>query len=104
LDDKYVLFDYTSTMHDQKGTAHGIFAWDEKMDLYRFWWFENSGNFSTANCKFVDDGKLFMHWQDSLLLQTFTRVDSDKMILRMESPNAEGAYDLIMEVIFTRTS
>jgi len=102
LDDKYVYFDYTTLIDGKKGQAHGIFARDEKSKIYKFWWFESSGNFSTATCNFINDETLFMNWHDSLLIQTFKKVSSDKVILRMENPDSEGEYELILEVIFTR--
>ena len=102
LDDKYVLFDYGSSLTEDQGEAHGIFVWDEKTKLYRYWWFENSGNFDQATCSFLDDGALFMNWHGSLFVQSFRAVDPDKVILRMEHPTAKGEYELAMEVIFTR--
>lgn len=62
LNDKYVQFEYSS---ESGGAAKGIFAWDGKMELYRYWWFENSGNFSSATCNFIDEGILAMNWLDS---------------------------------------
>ena len=38
LDDKYVFFDYSSVVSNEKGQAHGIFAWDEKVKIIRYWW------------------------------------------------------------------
>jgi hypothetical protein len=105
LDDKYVFADYSgtiSTAPDKIGKAHGIFAWDEKSNVYRYWWFESSGSFTNATCNFVNDETLFMNWHDSLFIQTFQKVDNNKVILRMEHPNSEGKYGLVMEVIFTR--
>ena len=102
LDDKYVYFDYSTLIDGKKGQAHGIFAWDEKSKIYRYWWFESSGNYSTATCNFINDDTLFMNWLDTLLIQTFKKVSSDKVILRMENPNSEGEYELILEVIFIR--
>ena len=103
LDDKYVQFDYSSLIDDKEGKAHGIFAWDEKFKMYRYWWFESSGNFTTATCNFINADTLFMNWHDTLLIQTFKKAGSNKMILRMENPNSNGEYELILEVIFTRT-
>ena len=102
LDDKYVYFDYSTLIDGNRGQAHGIFAWDEKLKIHRYWWFESSGNFSTATCNFINDETLFMNWHDTLLIQTFKKVSSDKVILRMENPNSEGEYELVLEVIFTR--
>jgi hypothetical protein len=102
LDDKYVYFDYSTLIDGEKGEAHAIFAWDKKSNLYRYWWFESSGNFSTATCNFVNDETLFLNWHDTLLIQTFRKIGSNKVILRMENPDSEGKYELILEVIFTR--
>jgi len=102
MDDKYVLFDYSCSLTTGQGQAHAIFAWDEKAKLYRFWWFENSGNFAQATCNFLNDKTLFLNWHDSLLVQNFRAVEPDKIILRMEQPTPEGEYELVMEVTFTR--
>ncbi len=102
LDDKYVFFDYSTLIDNKKGKAHGVFAWDEKLKIYRYWWFESSGNFSTATCNFINDKTLFMNWHDSLLIQTFKKINKNKIILRMENPNLEEDYELILEVIFTK--
>jgi hypothetical protein len=105
LDDKYVFLDYSctiSTTPDEVGKAHGIFAWDEKAKIYRYWWFESSGSFLTATCNFINDDTLFMNWHDTLLIQTFQKQDKDKVILRMENPDSDGKYELILEVILTR--
>ena len=56
----------------------------------------------TATCNFINDDTLFLNWHDSLLIQTFTKADPNKIILRMEHPSSEGKYELILEVIFTR--
>ena len=105
LDDKYVFFDYLcniSTTPNETGKAHGIFAWDEKTKVYRYWWFESSGSFQNATCNFINDDTLFMNWQDSLLIQTFRKVDKDKVVLRMEHPNSDAKHELVLEVILTR--
>jgi len=102
LDDKYVTFDYSCSLTTGQGQAHAIFVWDQKAKLYRFWWFENSGNFAQATCNFLNDKALFLNWHDSLLVQSFRAVEPDKIILRMEQPTPEGEYELVMKVIFTR--
>ena len=105
LDDKYVQFDYEGTSSadpQQKGRAHGIFAWDEKEQVYRYFWFENSGAFRQATCNFIDNKTLFLNWHDTLLIQTFTKSGPDKVTLRMEHPAAGDKFELILEVIFTR--
>ena len=102
LNNKYVYFDYSYSLTTDDGAAHAIFAWDDKTKIFRFWWFESSGNFTKATCNFVSDNILFLNWDDSLLKQTFKKVNQNKVILRMEHPNSKGEYELILEVILTR--
>lgn len=99
LSEKYVFFDYST---QSGGQAHGIFAWDDKAKVYRYWWFENSGSFLTATANFINDKTLFLNWHDTLLIQTFTKEGPDKVVLRMEHPEAQGKYELVLEVIFTK--
>ena len=102
LDDEYVYFDYESYINDQEALAHAIFAWDDKSKIYRFWWFESSGNFSQATCDFIDNDNLFLNWHDSLLIQRFSKINTNNVILRMEKPISNGKFELILEVIFKR--
>ena len=102
LDDKYVYFDYSASLTTGQGEAHGIFAWDKRVKVFRYWWFESSGNFLTATCNFVNDEILFLNWHDTLIIQTFRKAGPNKVILRMEHPASEGKYELILEVILTR--
>ena len=90
LNDSYVTFDYSATLTKGKTKAHGIFARDEKGDLYRYWWFEDTGNFMSADCNLLNNSTLFMNWHDSLLIQTFTKIDTNKMILQMKHPASNG--------------
>jgi len=99
LKDKYVLFEYAT---ESGGEAKGIFAWDDKIKIYRFWWFENSGSFSSATCNFVNETTLAMNWHDSLFVQTFVKEATDRVILKMKHPTTSGGYDLILEVILTK--
>jgi len=99
LDGKYVFFDYSTK---SGGAAHGIFARDEKSNLYRYWWFENSGSNLAATCNFLDDGILAMQWHDSLLVQTFEKTGPNEVLLRMQSPVSQGGYELVLEVVFRR--
>jgi hypothetical protein len=48
LNDKFVYLDYSCYLSTGEGEAHGIFAWDAKMEVYRYWWFESSGSVLTA--------------------------------------------------------
>ncbi|KAA3618767.1 MAG: DUF1579 domain-containing protein [Calditrichaeota bacterium] len=102
MDDKYVYFDYSSLIEGEKGEAHAIFSWDEKLKFYRFWWFESSGNFSKATCNFINDDTLFINWHDSLLRQTFRKISTNSVVLKMENPDSEGNYELVLEVMFSR--
>ncbi len=102
LNDKYVFFNYSATLTIGSGAAHAIFAWDEKFRIYRYWWFEDSGNFSTATCQFIRDDILFLNWHDTLLIQSFTKINSNKIVLKMEQPIAQNQFELILEVILTR--
>lgn len=103
LNGKYVFFYYSASgPTGETGAAHGIFAWDQKAKNYRYWWFENSGSYSEATCDFINDGLLLMSWHDSLFLQTFQKMDSNKVELVMKKPNATAGYDPILEVLFTK--
>ena len=82
LDDKYVFFDYSTK---SGGEAHGIFAWDDRAKVYRYWWFENSGAFLTATCNFVDDETLAMNWHDTMLIQTFVKESPDRVVFKMQN-------------------
>ena len=84
------------------GEAKGIFAWDDKVNIYRYFWFENSGSFATATCKFTDDETLAMNWHENLFVQTFSKQGPDRVVLKMQYPSAGGNYELVMEVLFSR--
>ena len=99
LSDNYVFFDYSA---ETGGAAHGIFAWDRKVSILRYWWFENSGSFQTATCQILDDNTLAMNWHDTVLVQTFTKLARDRVVLRMQTPTPEGAYELVLEVVLER--
>ncbi len=102
LNNKYVSFDYSAKLSNGESSAYGIFAWEEKSKLYRYWWFESSGNYLSASCNFIDDDTLCMNWHDSLLVQTFKKENPGKVILQMKYPSDENKYDLSLEVIFTK--
>ena len=102
LNNKYVSFDYSAKLSKGEGSAHAIFAWDNKLKLYKFWWFEDSGNYSAATCNFINDDTLCLNWHDSLLVQSFKKENSNKVILRMKYPTNENKHDLVLEVTFTK--
>ena len=99
LKGNFVFFEYSTASGSE---AQGIFAWDDKVKVYRYWWFENSGNFSTATCNFVNDDTLAMNWHDTLMVQTFIKDGSDEVVLKMQYPAEKEGYEIVMEVIFTR--
>jgi hypothetical protein len=99
LDGKYVFFDYSTTSGVK---AHGIFAKDSNVNQYRYWWFENSGVFLTATCKFLNESKLFLEWIDSELTQIFTMETLDKVVLQMFRSTGRKEPEIVLEVIFTR--
>lgn len=102
LQDKYIIFNYLCKLSSGEGEAQGIFVWDEKENLYRYWWFESSGNFAQATCQFLDDKTLYFNWHNSVLKQTFKKTATDQVVLHMEHPNTPNGYDLVLEVIFNR--
>jgi len=70
--------------------------------MYRYWWFENSGNYSQATCNFINENTLEMNWHDALFVQTFVKESLDEVILKMQYPSENGGYELVLEVILTR--
>ena len=102
LNDRYVTFDYQAKLSSGEGKAHAIFAWDEKSKIYRYWWFEDSGAFMQATCNFLDENTLCLNWHDSLLVQTFSRMENGNVILEMKYPKNKTEYEIVLEVIFTK--
>jgi hypothetical protein len=104
LNDKYVTLDYKAEYSASEGAAHGIFAWDEKSKIYRYWWFEDSGEFNRATCNFIDENTLCLNWYNSILVQTFSRIDNEKVLLEMRYPSNKNDYKIILEVVLTKKS
>ena len=103
LENRYVCFDYSCALTTGvEVQAQGIFAWDNKANIYRYWWFESSGSFSEASCRFIDDDTLFLNWHDGLLIQTFKKDGADGVMLSMEHPDASGEYRAVLSVRFDR--
>jgi hypothetical protein len=102
LNDKYVVFNYKAKLTSGSAQAHGIFAKDEKHEIYRYWWFEDSGNYLAATCNFVNDKTLFLNWHDSLLIQTFKLVKKDYIELKMSHPIDSQNFELILKVEFNK--
>lgn len=102
LNDQYVTFDYHTKISNNESSAHAIFVWDKKIENYRYWWYEDSGNFLEATCNFIDENTLCLNWHNSLLIQTFQKKEDGKVILQMKYPLNEKEYELILKVVFTR--
>jgi hypothetical protein len=102
LNDRYVTFDYKAQYSKGKGAAHGIFAWDEKSQIYRYWWFEDSGAFDQATCNFIDDNTLCLNWHNSILVQSFSRINDKKIVLEMRYPSNKTDYKIVLEVVFSK--
>jgi len=102
LNGRYVTFDYHAKLSKGEGSAHAIFGWDEKRKIYRYWWYEDSGEFMEASCNFIDDNTLCLNWHDSLLVQTFQLKGDGKLILQMRYPLNANDYEVILEVSNTK--
>lgn len=102
LNDRYVTFDYKAQFLKSEGAAHGIFAWDDKSKIYRYWWFEDSGAYDQATCDFIDENTLCLNWHNSILVQTFRKTEDDKIILEMRYPINNTDYKVVLEVVFSK--
>ncbi len=102
LNDSYVFFDYEAKFSKMSAQAHGVFVKDSKSGIYRYWWFEDSGNYMTATCDFIDKDTLFLNWHNSLLIQTFERIHINHIVLKMSYPDNKQHYTPIMVVDFYR--
>ncbi|MGD8780175.1 MAG: hypothetical protein PVH88_14570 [Ignavibacteria bacterium] len=102
LNNKYVTFDYSAKLSKMEDGAHAIFVWDSKSEIYRYWWFEDSGAFMEATCNFINENLLCLNWHNSLLVQTFEKIENGNIILQMKHPTAKKNYETILEVIFSK--
>ena len=102
LNNRYVTFDYHAKLSAGEGAARGIFAWDKKSKIYRYWWFEDSGEFNEAACSFIDDNTLSMNWYNSIFVQTFHQLEKGKVILRMSYHSDKINYKTVLEVVLTK--
>ena len=102
FNNKYVYFDYKAKLTTGSTKAHAIFAKDIAQNVYKFWWFEDSGNFSTATCNFIDENTLFLNWHDTLLIQTFEKINEDNIILKMSHPISQQMFEPILIVEFSK--
>ncbi len=100
--EKYVCFDSEAVLATGRARAHGIFAWDKSKNSYHYWWFEDSGSYNEASCRFIGEDALFMNWYDGLLVQSFQKKGAESVELRMEHPKSGGGFELVLQVIMTR--
>ncbi len=103
LNKKYIVFDYHAKLSAGEGGAHGIFAWDKRRKIYRYWWFEDTGEYSEASCEFLDENMLCLNWHDSILVQTFQKLEKgNKILLQMRYPLNKDDYKTALEVLFKK--
>ena len=102
LNNKYVTFDYHAKLTGVEDGAHAIFVRDKRNNNYKYWWFEDSGEFSEATCNFIDDKTLCLNWHNSLFVQTFQLKDNGNIQLEMRYPKNKDDYEVVLEVIFTK--
>lgn len=97
----YLTFDYQmieKATGEMIAEAHAIFAWDKQSGQYRYYWFENSGNFHQATGVLRDPRTLALEWQEINCTQIFRSVSADAMYLEMRCPD----QDLLLRVDFSR--
>jgi len=101
FDAAYLTFDYRMIEKATEKTiaeAHAIVAWDRQAGLYRYYWFESSGNFHQATGVLQDAQTLALEWQEINCTQIFRSVSADAMYLEMRCP----AQELLLRVDFSR--
>jgi hypothetical protein len=104
LKDNYVVFDYQAVLTTGTAQAHVIYAKDKGNDCYRCWWFEDTGNFETASCNFVDESTLLLKWVNSPLIQTFKQVEDNHVGLTMATQIDDQTAEAVLLVdMFKRT-
>jgi hypothetical protein len=102
MDDRYVTFDYHVSLKTNEAAAHAIFAYDEDRNIYRYWWFEDSGKFMRAMGDFINKNKLVLIWEENRLVQTFHRQKNGNVILSMINQSETDEREIILEVLFTK--
>lgn len=102
LNNRFVTFDYDAKLSKREVAAHAIFGWDDKNKIYRYWWFENSGEFMEASCDFINENSLRLNWYNSLLVQTFHLIENGNIIMRMNYPINDNDNALVLEVLFIK--
>jgi hypothetical protein len=102
LNGTYVSFDYAANLSGAENSAHAIFAWSKDKELYDYWWFEDSGEYMEASCNFIDDTTLCLNWHKSLLVQTFSQIEKDRILLEMKHPKNKDKYETILKVELIR--
>ncbi len=102
LNNKYVTFDYEAKLTKTKTAAHAVFVWDKRTNNYKYWWYEDSGEFMEATCNFLNENTLCFNWHNSLLVQTFQKKSDGKIKLEMRYPKNKDDYEIILNVILTK--
>jgi hypothetical protein len=102
LNDRYVTFDYETSYPQGKASAHAVFVWDKKDKHYKYWWFEDSGEFNQAACDFIDENTLCLNWYNSLLVQTFQKDKNGNVTLEMRYPKDKDDYKVVLKVLFVK--
>ena len=102
LSNTYVYFDYAARLTLGSAAAHAVFAWDDRIKMYRYWWFEDSGAFMSATCDFPEEKLLVLNWHDSLLNQSFSQLPEGHIRLLMEKVAGPGKQELLLEVFLRR--
>ncbi len=101
FEETYIIFDYQSRRKatgEVSGNTHAIFAWDQKANLYRLYWFESSGSFLQAAGTLKDPNTLSLEWLGTNCTQIFKKVSDDAIFLEMHIPDK----DVVMRVDFAR--
>jgi hypothetical protein len=102
LNDRYVTFDYEARFSKGEASAHAVFVWDKKDNNYKYWWFEDSGEFNQATCDFIDKNTLCLNWHNSLFVQSFHKSKNGDVILEMRYPKDRNDYKIVLKVIFMK--
>jgi len=99
-----VTFGYEAHFANESAAAHGIFVRNNQQNTFRYWWFEDSGNYDRATCKFLNKHSLFLVWRGSALIQTFEQINPDHIELKMFDPRENLSHELILKVDLYRKS
>ena len=112
LNDKYVVFDYEASFSTgDRAAAHGIFTWDDKLKMYRYWWFDNYDNAYHCTGKYVTSANALVFTRDDIESETgeqlscrytFKFEDDNNIVFTWEEGDQGGNYDLVLTTTYTR--